>query len=230
VSHREGELQGRAVGEAARRKVFAGGFLVEFEVGLGLVRADAAGGDIGLKIVFALDGMAGHAAKHGELADVVQGVGDRPLEEFFGGGVERLISGEIVVELLEGGEEALSFVVPGHGLGVVPSGLTFDHGERPIEKIAEVSENLHGGTGGFGGAEIGEGIGRVLEGLRTAIGDGGKGVAQEVASAGGWGEHKGGNLSACARVEKTFCRPAASARCNPSRIQDPSIGVLSFQL
>lgn len=72
-----------------------------------------AGGDIGYKVVFALDGISGHAAKQGELADVVQSVGDGTLEEFFGRGAEGLIAGEIGVEIAQGREEALSFVVPG---------------------------------------------------------------------------------------------------------------------
>jgi len=164
-------------------RVRSRGELVELELGLGLVLSDVAGGDIGLKIVFTLDGIAGHAAKHGELADMVQGVGDGTLEEFFGGGVERVVTGEISVEAAEGGKEALSFVVPGQGLGAMPNAFTLGHGERPIEKVADVGEDLQGRAGGFGGTEIGEGLGGVVEDLSAAIGDGGEAVAQEVASA-----------------------------------------------
>ena len=103
--------------------------------------------------------------------------------------MEGLIAGEIVVKFLKRGEEALSFVVPGQGLGVMPSRLAFGHGESPIEKIAEMSEDLYGGAGGFGSAEIGEGVGCVLEGLRAAIGDGGEAVAEEIASTRGWRNH-----------------------------------------
>ena len=183
--------------------------LVEFEIGLGLVWAQAAGGDIGLEIVFTLDGSACHAAEHGELADVVEGVGDGTLKEFFGGGVEGFGTGEIVVELLEGSEKAVDFVLPAQGVGIVPCGLALGHGERPIEQITEVSEDLRGCARGFRGAEIGEGVWCAVEDFCTAIGDGGEAVTQEIASAGVRRSHSGVNLAASVREEKMILREAA---------------------
>ena len=54
--------------------------LIEFAAGRGLLRAAAAGGDVGEVVVFAADGAVGDATEHGELADVVEGVGDWALE------------------------------------------------------------------------------------------------------------------------------------------------------
>jgi hypothetical protein len=44
--------------------------LVEFAAGSGLVGADAAGGDLGLEIIFTADGTTGKAAEHGDLSNV----------------------------------------------------------------------------------------------------------------------------------------------------------------
>ena len=49
----------------------------------GLLEPDAAGGDLRLEIVFGFDGGAGQTAKHGDLADVIEGVSDGSLEEAF---------------------------------------------------------------------------------------------------------------------------------------------------
>jgi hypothetical protein len=187
-------------------------FLFEFEVGLGLVLAEAAGGDIRFEVVLTFDGSACHATKHGELADVIQSVGDWALEEFFGRGVEGLRTGEILVELLKRGEEAMNFVVPRQGLGIVPGGLAFGPGEGPIEKIAEVRKYLQRRARGFGGAETGEGVRRIVDDLRTAIGDCGEAVAKEITSAGGWRDHKEVKLAACVWEEKNFCGAGASKR------------------
>src|SRR5882762_3967900 len=54
---------------------------VKFAAGGGLLRADAAGGDVGLEVVFTFDGGVGEAAELGDLADVIEGVSDRALEE-----------------------------------------------------------------------------------------------------------------------------------------------------
>lgn len=54
-----------------------------------MVGADAAGDNVGLEIVFAQNGRAAEAAEHGDLANVVERVGDRPLKKAFRGTVER---------------------------------------------------------------------------------------------------------------------------------------------
>ena len=61
--------------------------LFKFAARSGLVEADAARGDFGLEIIFAEDGRTSQTAQHGDLADVIEGVGDRALEEAFGGTV-----------------------------------------------------------------------------------------------------------------------------------------------
>jgi len=45
-----------------------------------LLRADAAGGDVGLEVVFTFDGGVGEGGAW-DLADVIEGVSDRALEE-----------------------------------------------------------------------------------------------------------------------------------------------------
>lgn len=158
---------------------------IKFEFGRGLVLANAAGGDICLEIVFAADGDTGKPSKNGELADVIQHVGERTLEKFFGGGVKRLSASKIVIEALEGIEEALDFVGPGEGLRVVPSGLTFGHGEGPVKKVADVRENLDRRAAILARLEIDVALRGVTNDFASAIGDGGQGMAEKVASADG---------------------------------------------
>ena len=45
--------------------------------------ADAASGDVRSEIIFAPDGGAAEAAEHGDLADVIEGIGDGALKEAF---------------------------------------------------------------------------------------------------------------------------------------------------
>lgn len=111
-----------------------------------MVRAYAAGGDFGHGVVFSLDGEAGEAAEHRQLADVSQRIGDGALEEFFYGGVERLFGGKVVIEGFKGGEEAVHFPVPFEGLGVVPGFCAAGNGKRPVVEVAHVGEDLSGGA------------------------------------------------------------------------------------
>src|SRR2546427_4347246 len=57
--------------------------LFEFAARSGLVEAEAPDGDVGIVIVFAHDGGAGEAAEHGDLANVIEGVGDGSLKNSF---------------------------------------------------------------------------------------------------------------------------------------------------
>jgi hypothetical protein len=82
----------------------------------GLVLANTAADDIRLEVVFALDGRASEAAKHGDLADVVKNIGDWSMEELLRGSVGRVGAGEVVVEIPKGFEEAVYFLWPGSGL------------------------------------------------------------------------------------------------------------------
>lgn len=96
----------------------------------------------------------------------------------------------------------------------MPGALAFGHGERPVEQIAKMREDLQGGAGGFGGAEIGEGVWSVVKDFRSAIGDRGKAVAQEVTSAGGRQNHKGVKLAAYVGEEKIFYAVRQAGRCS----------------
>ena len=63
-----------------------------------MVFGEAAGSDVCLEIVFAFDGCAGEAAEHGDLADMVEGIGDGSLKELRGRDVERFCALQEVVE------------------------------------------------------------------------------------------------------------------------------------
>jgi hypothetical protein len=142
-------------------------------LGRRLVLADTAGGDVCLEIIFAADGEAGNAAKDGELSDVIESVGERTLEEFFGWGVKLFGAGEKVIEALERVEEALDFVGPGKGLRGVPGGLAFGHGEGPIEKVADVGKDLDRGAAIVAGLEIDIALRGITNNFAGAIGNGG---------------------------------------------------------
>ena len=77
-----------------------------------MLKADAAGGDVGLEIVFAFDGGVGKAAEHGDLADVIEGVSDRALEESLGSAVERFAGGQVVIKFFDGGVKTIDLGVP----------------------------------------------------------------------------------------------------------------------
>ena len=58
-------------------------FVLKLELGRDLAGSDAADLDMGFVVVLGFDGRRGHAAQHGDLSDVGQGVGDRSLKQFF---------------------------------------------------------------------------------------------------------------------------------------------------
>ena len=146
-----------------------------------MLGADAAGRDVGAVVVFASDGRAREAAKHGKLADMVQRVGDRALKEFFGGLVERLGRGEVAVKGGDGGEKASDLLRPGERGRVVPSLLAPGEGESPVKEIAHMGEDLGWGARCFTEAECGKGFGGVAQGFAGAVGEGCDGVAEELA-------------------------------------------------
>jgi len=145
-----------------------------------LLGADAAEGDVSLEIVFAFDRGPGEAAKHGDLADVSKGVGQRSLEEAFGRGVERFFGAEIIVKLFHSGKEAIEFRVPGQRSGIVPGLLALGDGESPVKEIAHVGEDLRGSARFVSDVEAGEMVGGVVQSFGAAVGDGGHGVAKEL--------------------------------------------------
>ncbi len=136
-----------------------------------MVGADAAGGDVGFEIVLAKDGRASETPEHGDLADMIQRVGDRTLEEAFGGTVERLGRGQVIVEFLQSGEEALDFSVPGKRRGVVPGLLALRDGERPIEKVAQMGEDLRGRARLVADMESGEAGRSTAQSFSAAVGN-----------------------------------------------------------
>src|SRR6266567_1484626 len=153
----------------------------EFAVRGGLLEPDAAGGDVRFEIVFTFDRGAGEAAEHGDLADVIEGVGDGALEEAFDGLMERLAGGEIIVELFYGGKEALDFGVPRQWCGVMPGLLALGDGKRPLKEIAHMSENLSGRARLIADVEAGEMIGSAAQCFATAVGDRGDSVTEKLA-------------------------------------------------
>jgi hypothetical protein len=100
---------------------------LEFALWGSLVLTNAAGSDVRPEVIFPLYRRAGDAAKHSDLAYMVEGIGDRALEELLGGGVKRFAAGEVVVEILEGLEEAVDLLRPRQRLGVVPSLFAISH-------------------------------------------------------------------------------------------------------
>jgi len=101
---------------------------VELAVGWGLVRPHAPEGDFGAMVVFPTDRATGHAAQHGDLPDMGQGVGDGALEQFVQGFRKGRIRSQIGIEAFQSAEEALHFAVPNERRGVMPDFLALDYG------------------------------------------------------------------------------------------------------
>src|SRR5258708_30020969 len=89
----------------------------EFAAGGGLLKADAAGSDVGLEVVFTFDGGVGEAAEHGDLADVIEGVSDRALEESLGGAAERFAGGQVFIKFLIAALKRSTSAFHGSGAG-----------------------------------------------------------------------------------------------------------------
>ncbi len=66
--------------DSARSKVRRS---LKFAARGGLLETDATSGNVGFEKVFAFDGRANEAAEHGDLTDVVEGVGDGSLKKAF---------------------------------------------------------------------------------------------------------------------------------------------------
>ena len=101
---------------------------VEFEFGRGLLRADAPCGNIGVREIFPMDGRARQTPEHSELADVLQRVGNRALQNFWRRSAQFRGPREIVVEALQCVKEALDFFRPRERLRGMPDRLAFGHG------------------------------------------------------------------------------------------------------
>src|SRR6266849_5460738 len=124
-------------------------------------------------VVFALDGGAGEAAEHGELADVGQSVGDRALKKLLGSFVEFGFADEKVVEALERFKKTSAFGGPRERRGIAPDLFTLRDGECPVEEVADVGENFAGGAAFLPDAERSERVWSAAQGFSAAVGDGG---------------------------------------------------------
>lgn len=143
----------------------------------GLVCIHLSGDDVGDIVVLTMNLAAAEAAHHGELADVGEGICDRTLEEHFGGGMERSVGGEVVIEGAERGEEAGFLLGPPERGGVVPPLASLHRAECPVEEVAHVGEDLNGLAAAT--IEVGKAFGRAFKGTAGAIGKGGEGMAEE---------------------------------------------------
>ena len=146
-----------------------------------MVQADAAGNDVGFEVVLAQDGRASQTAQHGNLADVIERIGDRALEEALSGAVERLGRRQVVVELLDDSEKPFDFGVPLERCGVVPSLFALRDGQSPVKQVTHVGENLRWRAGLVADMERVKAVRRAAQGFPRAIGNGGESVAQKLA-------------------------------------------------
>src|ERR1019366_10578684 len=84
-------------------------------------------------------------------------------------------------ESFESREEALHFLVPRQRRGVVPLFLPSCHGERPVEQVADVRQDLARRAARFRGVVTGEFGRSAAHGFAAAIGQRGEGVAKKIA-------------------------------------------------
>src|SRR5262245_1668584 len=115
--------------------------LVELLLRRRLVRADAAGGDVGHVIVLAAHGGAGESTQESDLADMPDRVGDRALKELLLRTGDRLGRSEPLVETRERGVKARGLVFPGKRLRALPDLLAARMRQRPVEQIPDVRQD-----------------------------------------------------------------------------------------
>lgn len=117
---------------------------VEFEPCWGLVRADAARLNSGLRVVLTANGRTGQTPQHRDLAHVREGVRDRPLKEFFWTAGEAFRRTKSGVKRFQGREKALRALFPGEWPRIVPLLHSICFRQRPVEQVADVGKNLSG--------------------------------------------------------------------------------------
>lgn len=159
---------------------------VEFEARRWLIRADAPRSDGGSGVIFAANGRARQTAQHADLSYMCERVGDGPLEKLFGRAAKRFGRSKTRVECFQRGEEALGTFIPREWRGVAPSLCATGFGERPLEEITKMGEDLSRGTAGIAHPKFGEGCGGSAKRFRTAIGESGEGVAEEFTASNAW--------------------------------------------
>jgi hypothetical protein len=141
-----------------------------------LIGADLPYGYGGKIKVLAAGGSAAKATKHGELADMGENVRDWSLDEPFNGSLYGAAGGQKGVECAQRLEEALLFVLPNAGALGLPVFLAHGGGERPIEKVAHVGENLDWHAAGAG--KSGKTVWGTVECPRRPVGKAGKHMTQ----------------------------------------------------
>ena len=153
--------------------------LLELTLRLGLFRAHAACGDFRPEIILTPHGAARQAAQHGDLANVGKGIGDGTLKQPFHGTGERRLGSKPLVESFQRGKKASRSLLPRERRGIVPSFFALREGKRPIEQVAEVSQDLGGCASGLAGAKPGEFRGRATQRFAPSIGERGQRMAQQ---------------------------------------------------
>src|SRR5260370_21901176 len=148
--------------------------------GSGLCGADAVGGGVNCEIVITKDRTVGQAAEHGDLADVMEGVGDGALEESLGIAVKRFGGGQVVVKIFDGRVETIDLGVPWQRRRVVPGLPALRDGERPVKHIAQMREDLRGRARLVANMEAGEVRRNAAQNFATAVGNGSNGVAKKL--------------------------------------------------
>jgi hypothetical protein len=135
-----------------------------------LIGTYAAGGDLRFEVALATHRTPTHPSQHGDLADVREGIGDRALKDLFGWESEFGVRSQAIIERSQGSEEARYLLLPRELSRVVPFVFTVRQAKRPIEKIADVRQDLARCARGWSGAELGEISGSSANRLSTAIG------------------------------------------------------------
>ena len=111
---------------------------------LRLLLTDLADSDLGDEEVLSTGWRTSKTTHHGDLSNVSERIGDRPLKKRFSGGVKWLVRIEIVVEGLESCEETSFLLWPGEWWRVVPAFTSLHRAQGPVKEIAHVGEDLDG--------------------------------------------------------------------------------------
>jgi hypothetical protein len=144
---------------------------LEFALRRRLFGADASWDNFGAAVVFCPDGASGDSAKNIDLADVSVSVGDCAAKKARDRHGDRGTGREIFVELIECGKESRGARFPVDGGRIMPSFFPLRLRQRPIEQIAEVSENLSGRARFRAGFESSEIRRDAANGFRAAVRD-----------------------------------------------------------
>ncbi len=102
----------------------------------------AGGGAVSSEIALTHDRGARETAEHGDLADMIEGVGDRALEESFRRSVKQFGSGQMVVKLFHRRKKSFDFGVPCQRRRLVPGLFALRDRKGPVEEVAHVRKDL----------------------------------------------------------------------------------------